>query len=261
MKFVLSHRRIITVSGQDSADFLQGIITQNIDKVATDSPQYSCILTPQGKFLDDFFIFKTTTGYSLTISEQYAEQLIKKLNMYKLGRDISLSHQQGQRLVLSENQEHGFYHDPRGNNLYIGLIETPPKPEANHLNLATYHNWRMAKLIVDGDFDIPREKGIILEYDLYSALDFTKGCYMGQELIARTHHRGLVRKKLFHVKLEVDKQTQIDVANNNKITTLAGKDAGKLVFLHEDHGYALIKHDYIGQQLLLNEISLQLITK
>lgn len=215
----LPHRGVLEIQGEDRAAFLQGLITNDIDDVTPAHAIYATLLTPQGRFLYDFFISEQNDSYFLETEASKLDALLKKLSLYKLrsnvtlrahpdikiyalwGADIALS------LGLKEERgsaNKGVFMDPRLVELgarVIGEIDSqnfqPASPEDY-----TYHRLKLG--VPEGGQDLIPEKSILLEsgLDELHAVSWTKGCYMGQELTARTKYRGLVRKRLFPLVIE-----------------------------------------------------------
>lgn len=203
----LSHRALIQLTGADKSAFLQGLITNDVKKVEEGNPIYAALLTPQGKFLFDLFIFPCEDAWFMDCERDRVPELIKRLSIYKLRSQVEITDLKDTYRVFAASDKQPVSNgiqmpDPRlrelGYRLYI-------KNPANDLELsAAYEKHRISLGIPDGSRDIPVDKGIILEYgfDELQAIDWQKGCYMGQELTARTRYRGLIRKRLLPVKIE-----------------------------------------------------------
>lgn len=226
----LSNRGILCITGPDRCSFLQGLVTQDVQKATSDTTIYSALLTPQGKFLFDFFLLYTKDALYLECEQDRLEDLQSHLTKFKLRADVTLTNITEQWQVVSvfgtkahehfnlEAQagrtapfEEGFaFADPRlvdlGVRLILPLTATLPKPlteNANEVTFDAYDQHRLSLGIPDGSRDMIPEKAIPLEcnLDALNAIDWDKGCYMGQELTSRTKHRGLVRKRLLPVTL------------------------------------------------------------
>ncbi len=207
----LSHRTVVQLSGPDKVLFLQGLVTNDVTKIGQDSPIYAALLTPQGKFLFDLFIFQFEDSWWIDCERARVNELLKRLTLYKLRSQIELLDLSATYRVfaywgknLTSTSEGIAINDPRlpqlGQRIYA-----PIDPElAPSLPLDEYDAYRLSLGIPDGSRDIPIDKGIILEcgFDELHAIDWNKGCYIGQELTARTRYRGLVRKRLLPVSIE-----------------------------------------------------------
>ncbi len=202
----LPHRTIIQLNGVDKVPFLQGLVTNDVTKIDKENPVYTAFLTPQGKFLFDLFIFQVGDSWWIDCERARANALIKHLTMYKLRSQIELMDLSSTYRVFAQwgesfTEEGIVINDPRlsqlGQRIYL-------ETEQESLPLSTYDAHRLSLGVPDGSRDIPIDKGIILEcgFDELHAIDWNKGCYMGQELTARTRYRGLVRKRLLPVLIE-----------------------------------------------------------
>lgn len=198
----LTNRTVISITGDDSSDFLQGLITNDIYKVVDDTMIYSCFLTPQGKFLFDFFIVKTDGGYLLDVEAGRHKEFLMRLMIYKLRSDVTINDLSEQYNIYGAWGEgaSGGYTDPRQDGLgqrFI-LAQGDDLPEGEQVAFDVYDHHRLNLGAPDGARDMTPERSGMLEsnMDHMSALDWDKGCYMGQELTARTYYRGLVKRRL-----------------------------------------------------------------
>lgn len=173
---------MVIVAGDDALDFLQNIVTQDLAKLDRGPIVHSCLLTAQGKFLHDFWISRADGQYLLICEGgARAEDLAKRLNFYKLRRKIEIT--------LSDTIP--FYHD------WVLGLPSLAKPTGTMTPFEVWDYWRIVHGQADGSRDAEIEKSTLAELNLEdSAVDFNKGCYVGQELTARVHHRGLVKKNL-----------------------------------------------------------------
>jgi len=224
---LLPHRSVIAVSGADRVEFLQGLISNDTTKVAPGQAIWAALLTPQGRFLNDMFVaaeVRADAGGETLLLETERERapaLAKKLKMYTLRSRVTVEDRSesmevavvfgaGADALLPLEGATAFV-DPRLPELGVrvlvpvgtaasllaarGVVEAP---------LATYDQLRLSLGVPDGSRDLTPEKALLLEsgFDELHGVDWQKGCYMGQELTARTKYRGLVRKRLFPVKLD-----------------------------------------------------------
>ena len=193
----LPDRAFITVSGADTKTFLQGLITQDISLLDTVPLIYTCLLTPNGKFLFDFFIFED--GDHMVIDCEGSDRLhalYKRLSMYKLRSDVKLEiHDHLDVWQVFNGTCDTCMKDPRFDG-YRAYFAHPF--EVDEVPFDTWDEYRIAAEIPDGSRDLIPEKSFVHESAVVtqSAVSYTKGCYMGQELVSRMHHRGLVKKQL-----------------------------------------------------------------
>lgn len=221
----LTHRSILEIQGEDRASFLQGLITNDIQKVTPEHTIYATFLTPQGRFLYDFFIMEKEGSYYLEGEADRLENLLKKFNLYKLRSQVSFTLRpdlkvfalwgEGVAAVLKMKEETGFtregvFMDPRLLDLGARSIGEEAWEGFQFVSPQDYDLYRLFLGVPEGGRDLIPEKAIPLEsgLDELNAISWAKGCYIGQELTARTKYRGLVRKRLFPVSIEGESPTE-----------------------------------------------------
>ena len=177
-------RGFITIHGADSQHFLQNLVTNDMNLLASRPYLHACLLTPQGKFLHDFFITRENDIYTLNCeAATRAHDLFTKLNLYKLRSNITITHHDD---CLSYLTSYGYSFDD----------------DHNALNTHDWEITRLSQARADGSRDAEISTSTLSELNLESrAVSFDKGCYIGQELTARVHHRGLTKKRLYAVEL------------------------------------------------------------
>ena len=191
----LQNRGLIHIEGKDRHAFLQGLITNDIEKLESGKLLYACLLSPQGKFLHDFFI---SEGDEFLVIEceggERAQDLYERLNRYRLRSDVQISVEGSAPVYAVMGAEHGLK-DPRHNDIGYRSFEKPDLPEEP---FETWDTHRIELTIPDGSRDLIPEKSTMDEarMDQLNAIDYDKGCYVGQELTARMHYRGLGKKHL-----------------------------------------------------------------
>jgi len=251
----LDHRGLIAISGTDCLDFLQGIVSNDMNKVAAGNAVFATLLTPQGKFLFDFFIIPFEGGVLLDCDRSVMDALMKKLKMYKLRSDVTLTERDDLLVVGVYDQGDNFdtgliagatkvFADPRSDRAGLRAIIAPEKfdklaasSDFNVVDAVDYDRHRLRCALPEGTLDLIPEKSTLLEngYDHLNAIDWDKGCYMGQELTARTKYRGLVKKRLIPVTIDgpaPDAGSEI---------TQDGKNVGEMRSSRHDLGMALIR--------------------
>lgn len=199
---------MISISGEDRFSFLQGLVTGNMAHVEKGDAVYAALLTPQGKFLHEMFIVPHGERILLDCDKQRAEDLCKRLTMYRLRSKVETT-------VLDDMQVMAAWNGsaPVGGAVVISDMRLPELgmrfygseenlPEATATE-AEYHHLRLTHGVPDGNDLIP-EKSFLLEwgFDQLGGVDYEKGCYVGQEVTARTHYRGHVKKAPYQVKTE-----------------------------------------------------------
>src|SRR4051812_28476720 len=216
---LLPHRSVIAVGGPDRAEFLQGLISNDTAKVAPGKAIWAALLTPQGRFLNDMFVVEDGSGtFLLETERERAPALARKLKMYTLRSKVTVEDQTEMMevaavfgpdaaTVLPVAGATSFV-DPRLPELGVRVL-APVGQSAKLLGLpeapsADYEALRLRLGVPDGSRDLPVEKALLLEsgFDELHGVDWQKGCYMGQELTARTKYRGLIKRRLLPVKVE-----------------------------------------------------------
>lgn len=190
----LEKKSVIKITGQDALVFLQGLITNDIKNASKDTLIYALMLTPQGKFLYDFFIQKIEDGYLLEIPKTYQEEIVKKLNFYKLKAKVEIAKTTLKVFVIWENDTFGLK-DPRGIFFRLYSQQFPKDTKGSYQE---YNLLRIKNTIVCGQEDLISGQSFPLQFNMneMNAIDYLKGCYVGQEVTARSHHRGKIKKQI-----------------------------------------------------------------
>ena len=219
---LVPHRGVIAVGGPDRVDFLQGLISNDTTKVAPGRAIWAALLTPQGRFLNDMFV--ADGGGDMLLVETERERtpaLAKKLGLYRLRSKVTVEDRSAAMevaVVFGRDAENvppiegaTAFIDPRLPELGVRVL-APAGQTASLLAargcteapLAAYDALRLELGVPDGSRDLIVDKALLLEngFDELNGVDWQKGCYMGQELTARTKYRALIRKRLFPVRIE-----------------------------------------------------------
>ncbi|MBA8667642.1 folate-binding protein YgfZ [Holosporaceae bacterium 'Namur'] len=242
--FLLENREVIAISGADRGKFLQGIISNDIGKINLDSYIYALMLTPQGKLLYDFFIIERDNSYLLDCPKPFVEEIVKKFNVYKLRSDINISRLIDHKIYASFSKLNNlFLPDPRNTELGFRAIINPSISFIGApLDIRKYDLKRMELLIPDMVSDL--ESGTYFPLELHldelNAIDYKKGCYVGQEVTARTHYRGVVRKNLYRI--EVIEGEQLEPKIN---IYLGEKKVGQTLGFVGSQGLGLLRTEEI----------------
>lgn len=239
----LTDRAIIEVSGTDRKKFLQGLVTNDVLKAGNNHLIYAVMLSAQGRFLYDFFIYEEGEKLMLDCFAARCDEIVKKLNFYKLRADVSIK--KNDDLIVAHSFEEQGFKDPRHSE--IGYRIYTKKQELEN-DASEYNFKRISLKIPDSEHDLTYDKSFILEFgfDQLNAIDYQKGCYVGQELTARTHYRGEIRKKLFHIKITDPLLAKSKSSLKEHEITCEGKSAGIILssIIHDNqiNALALIKH-------------------
>lgn len=264
----LTGRGAITVMGADRIEFLQGLVSNDVARAASGHPVWAALLTPQGKYRHDVFIFSAGSD-SLILDCEGGDRMMdlgQTLRRYVLRADAKLGLAQDiahfavwgddafGALGLEESDQAPFaggtaFRDPRLPAMGARILA--PKDTALEaladLDASTPAAWdahRIALGLPDGSRDMPPDKAILLEngFDELHGVDWQKGCYMGQELTARTKYRGLVKKRLVPVRID-----GTPPAEGSDIVA-DGRNAGTLFSIAGDRGLALVRLDALKKE-------------
>jgi hypothetical protein len=210
----LTDRGLLGLSGPDAKTFLQTMVTCSLSQLSVATPLYGAHLTGQGRFLYDFFIIETPTHILLDVHKDALMPLAKALHSYQVQNRVDYDDMSDEYSIYANISPEKpinhilndmIYADPRLNTLGTRLIisKNEGQPETT-LRLADYHAHRIALGVPDGSIDATIGKTIVNEMclaDLHG-IDYKKGCYVGQELTARTHFRTQPKKRLMQVTFE-----------------------------------------------------------
>ena len=241
---ILEDRGIISVIGKDSKEFLQNIITNDINKVNASNTIFSGIFTPQGKYLFEFFLIKSETGYYLECDSEFTNEIINYLKKYILRSNVEIKDVSGKFVVgvINKDKFEEIKIKEKKNNQTIFFRSSPlfEDPRSSKLGVRILSNLenlyltikKLSLKIIDKSeyFRIAHLNGIPIKglrnlqnnlfgleanFDELSAIDFKKGCYIGQENTARMKLKNKIRRKL--LALKVDKEIKIgsDIIFNN----------------------------------------------
>jgi|GEM_PF-710932 len=232
-------RSLIHVQGEDASKFLQGILTQDIRKLSIHNSIYSAMLTPQGKYITDFFvIYCAEDSMYIDVSSDSASHLYDILTMYKLNCNVNLTYMTCKvHLVFSKSLVENYINVDKKNNgytvTYTDATTIIVDPRNNHLGLRLYNlnaPYQIGTMdesdnvskelanIHDGNINeydylrislkIPSAKSELIPYTSYitevgfihaNGVSFDKGCYIGQEVVARMRHKTTPRKSLYRI--------------------------------------------------------------
>ena len=198
----LDDRGILRVSGAEARGFLQGLFTCDVERVAPGNPAFGALLTPQGKIIVDFVLTQQDDAFWLDVPAPLAADLLKRLRLYRLRAQIELtdlSETQGVQAIWGEEPlPAGAQPDPRHASLGARLIAERATLATNPGERAAYEAQRIACGIPQGGADFAYGEAFPHEanMDLIGGVDFKKGCYVGQEVVSRVHHRGTARRRI-----------------------------------------------------------------
>ena len=199
-------RRVIRIGGAEAADFLQSILTSDVEALLPGETRASALLTPQGRIFADMMVLRVEDGFVLDCDASRAADLFTRLRRYKLRRPITLEMLDDHQLWVGWDgaaMPVDASTDPRHPALgwrWIGAAGSGPDTASGSgtVDIVQWHAVRIAAGVPQGPVDLQPERALMLEagLDRLGAVDFEKGCYVGQEVTARTHYRGLVKRRI-----------------------------------------------------------------
>ena len=201
----LPERAALAVAGEDRVGFLQGLVSNDVAEAEPGRAVWAALLTPQGKWLADFFILSDDRRLLLDCERAQLPMVQQRLSRYRLRSRVVLSDTDLRVYVAWDGDPDVAgvaARDPRLPNAGWRVLTAEPLP----VN-ATETDWDLHRLglgLPDGSRDMEAEKSVLLEagFDELNGVSWTKGCYMGQELTARTKYRGLVKRRLVPVRID-----------------------------------------------------------
>ena len=271
--YILEDRGILYINGEDCFEFLQNLITNDLKKVSEDNSCFASLLTPQGKYLFDFIIVKHKDGYFIDCEKKIIDELFNKLNLYKLRSKVEILNLSNEFVVAAISKEKfltfenakdiigntikyrsdPIFLDPRnsvlGGRIIVNLEKlylSIKKLNLKSSDIKEYYDNSFNVGIPQIDTQKLQNKlfGIECNFEELNALDFKKGCYVGQENTARIKLKDKQSKKLFAIKV-LNGEIKIDdeIKQNNKIF-------GK-VLIDQEYPFGLIK--FKDQDIKINE--------
>jgi len=262
--YILDDRAIFYINGEDAKNFLQNLISNDINKVNETSTCFTSLLSPQGKFLFEFIIIKHKSGYLIDCEKSQTDGLYKQLSVYKLRSKVEILNLSNEFVVAAFSQEKfltfekaqdisGFalkyredpiFLDPRNKQLGARLIInleklylSLKKLDLHDANINEYYSYSHKLGIVPKDLNKLQNKlfGIECNYEELNGIDFKKGCYVGQENTARIKLKNKLFKRLLPIDLVEGKLTQ------NESIYFKDNEIGK-VLIEKEYPFALIKY-------------------
>ncbi|SHH68641.1 YgfZ/GcvT domain-containing protein [Cognatishimia maritima] len=235
-------RRVLIIGGKDAHDFLQGLVTNDVNKIET-GLVYAALLTPQGKFLVDFFLSKHPDGILLDVQDDQADALATRLSMYKLRADVTID-----RSPLHVHRglgpaPEGAFADPRSAKLgWRAYRDMPATAEATD-----WTEQRIAACVPKTGAELGPDSYILeMGFERLNGVDFKKGCYVGQEVTARMKHKTELRKGLALVNV-------IGPAEPGAEITANGKPVGTLQSRVGDKALAYLRFDRASVDMMAGD--------
>ena len=224
------NRSALEISGKEADTFLNDILTAELVLLPIGKMQMSCLLSPQGRILHDMLIYRIRSDcYWIEVASNKIQDLKNRIVMYRLRKEISVdilenwysahlyyrdgssfSPKQIALIIEGLEADEFSFEDSRRPELGLHIISKERNVDAQkkgwvNVNLIKWESIRIANMVPSGDIDLTPNRSLLLEanLELFSAVDFQKGCYIGQEVTARTKYRGLVKKKIVPISSKV----------------------------------------------------------
>jgi folate-binding protein YgfZ len=238
----LKDRSFIHVAGAEAESFLHNLITTDLVSLGADEVRPGALLMPQGKILFDFMIRRDGAGFLLETDTTQRDGLMKRLTMYRLRAKIDFTAPEVEGVTVAWADEAGEGpKDSRFSKADIALTRTPGLH--GHDAEALYEELRIANgVAISGrDFALQDAFPHDVLMDLNGGLGFRKGCYIGQEVVSRMHHRGTARRRVVIV------NASADLPASGTELTVGGKPMGALGSIAGSKGLAIVRIDRAGE--------------
>ena len=257
---LLADRAVLRLSGPDVRPFLQGLLTQDMDRLSPETPLYAGLLSPQGKALFALFLFADGDDVLIDVAAGQAGALAARLAMFRLRKQVVIAPEPALVVWQSWAGASGAPLDPRtplAGSRHVGPADALPEQTAT---LEQWHGQRLALGLPDAD-EIGSDELLWLETGAreLNGVSFTKGCYTGQENTARMHHRDRLKKRLLPVHLSGPAGPPGKNGPGTKLMAgdrVAGDLRGRR---HGDLQMALLRVEHLDQPLTLDSAPAQLL--
>ncbi len=242
---IAADRAVWTVTGKDALPFLQGMVSNDVLPLGRGPGiVWAALLTPQGKYLADFFVVNTGAALLIDIADQLAAATLRRLNMYRLRADVQITPTELPVTRGLGDVPAGAFADPRHSGMGwrgYGLPGTAPVTDWDTL--------RVAHVIPEAGRELIPDDSYLLEmgFERLHGVDFRKGCYVGQEVTARMKHKTVLRKGLVRVRLSGRAQEGTTILAD-------GKPAGTLHTVAGDHALAYLRHDRAEGAMMAGDV-------
>ena len=238
----MSTRTVYRISGSDHASFLQNLVTNDVNR-AQDGLVWTALLTPQGKYLADFFLLADGDGLLLDVDAGLAAGLAQRLTMYRLRADVLIEETDIQVARGLGDASEGAFADPRDPSLGWRAYDGRASEDAD------WDALRVAAGVPESGIELIPNESYPLEqrFEALNGVDFKKGCYVGQEVTARMKHKTELRKGLARVSVTGSADPGTAILNE------AGKEAGTLYSQAGGAGLAYLRFDRAFGQLYAGE--------
>ena len=250
----LPERSVIRITGDDRVAFLQGLVSNDVEAAAPGHAVWAALLTPQGKWLADFFLFNDGDALLLDCEREQVPLLLQRLSRFRLRMKVALAADDALRVYVAWGTQPDvagiIAPDPRLIGFAWRVLTAADLPTT-----ATEDDWlrhRLAFGVPDGSRDLESDKTVLLEagFDELHGVSWSKGCYMGQELTARTKYRGLLKRRLVPVAVDGP------LPSPNTPVFRDAVEVGTMRSGADQTGLAILRLDSLGAELRCGEARL-----
>ena len=257
---LLTERSVLEIGGEDSASFLQGLLTNDVEGLTEGEGRFAGLLSPQGKILFDFFIVSAGDGFLVDCPSKFAADLTKRLKLYRLRALVTITGVSGRWGVAAVWGEGApewakanapiAYPDPRLSGLGFRLLVLGSHQPQFSASPGDYDAMRIALAVPEGGKDYAYGDAFPHEacFDLLNGVNFKKGCYVGQEVVSRMQHRGTTRTRM----LAVSAKQQLPQGGADILAD--GLAVGRLGSVAGERGVALARVDRVKEALAKGQI-------
>jgi folate-binding protein YgfZ len=243
---MIKDRKILTVNGNDSESFLQQMLTNNI-RLIKDDLQYNLILTPQGKLLHDLFIRKVSENkFMLDCHSDAIESILNLFQKYRLGSKVDFIIDDTITVKWCHNHLEDAYQDPRHSELGCRIYSEKSSDTIQSLD-EIHYKLSLPQLYID--FESGKYFPFDVGFNKCNSISYDKGCYIGQEVITRTHFRGVVRKKVYKVKINTQ------TLPNDLEIFVGDRKVGSILRIYNQYEDNLTGLAIINSELINNSIN------
>ncbi len=243
---------MLALTGEDRISFLQGLVSNDVAAAAPGRPVWAALLTAQGKYLSDFFIRAAGDTLLLDCPAADADEIATKLLRFRLRARVAMERAPiAVHAVWDGGSEVGMDAEPDPRLPEAGFRVLSAAPLAGNASAEDYDLHRLRLGLPDGPPDLEPGRSVLLEagFDELGGISWTKGCYMGQELTARTRYRGLIKRRLVPVLVTAGSLP----APGTPLLTVAGVEAGTMRSGRDAIGLATLRLDHLAGPLTTDD--------
>lgn len=242
-------RTVFRLSGEGVEAWLSGLITNSL----TESVTFAALLTPQGKIIADFFIYKDGDTLLLDTASKFADGVFKRLRMYRLRAPIEITQTDLHVYAVWDEEDMQGHPDPRHTALGNRVLTESPLPESSLQDTANYDSHRLTLGVPDSQWDFETLKAFPADayMDLLNGVNFSKGCFVGQEVVSRMKRMTTVKKRMRGVLFEGDAKADDRILSGERVI-------GDILHTNGKTGIAMIRLDRLRaaeHELTLNGAS------